>query len=104
METTVQPTPLADALNTWAALQGIGKKPSTREYHQEIIGIVLARWPGPRDDVRAITEGALTEFVLAVADHYSPSRYNGILSAIHGVFPDTRKKYKRQRVPAKERH
>lgn len=104
MEQTVQPTPLADALKTWAALQGIGKKESTREYHQEIVGIVLNRWPGPRDDVRAVTEQTLTEFVLDISAAYSPSRYNGILSAIHGVFPDTRKKFKRQRVPAKERH
>lgn len=104
MEQSVQPTPLADALNTWAALQGIGKKPSTREYHREIVGIVLNRWPGPCADVRSVPESTLTEFVLSISEHYSPSRYNGILSAIHGVFPDSRKKFKRQRVPAKERH
>jgi len=104
MEPTVQPTPLADALRTWAALQGIGKKPSTREYHQEIVGIVLNRWPGQRDDIRSVTDHELTTFVLDISERYSPSRFNGILSAIHGVFPDTRKKFKRQRVPAKERH
>jgi integrase len=104
MEQTVQPTSLADVLTTWAALQGIGKKDSTREYHQEIIGIVLNRWPGPCDDVRAVTEKTLTSFVLDVSAAYSASRYNGILSAIHGVFPDSRKKFKRQRVLAKERH
>jgi integrase len=54
--------------------------------------------------VRAVTEKTLTSFVLDVSAAYSASRYNGILSAIHGVFPDSRKKFKRQRVLAKERH
>ncbi len=71
MEASVPPTPLADALNTWAALQGIGKKPSTREYHQEIVGIVLSRWPGPRDDVATVTERTLIDFVLDISEHYS---------------------------------
>ena len=103
MNTSVTPTSLADALHTWAALQGVGKKDSTRAYHQEIVGIVTTHWPGKCEDVAAVTERTLTEFILIVAKHYSPSCYNGILTAIHGLFPETRKKYKRQRVRSKER-
>jgi integrase len=98
----VQGTPLADALTTWAALQGIGKKQSTRDYHQEILGLVTRHWPADLSaDVATVSDRTVTDFVLRVA-HFSASRFNAIVSVIRATIPAA-KKVKRRPVRCKER-
>ena len=95
-------TSLADALTTWAALQGIGKKQSTRDYHQEIVGLVQRLWPSPlTDDVALVSDRLVTDFVLRV-QHFSASRFNAIVSVIRATIPAA-KKVKRRAVRCKDR-
>lgn len=102
IDSPVQGTSLADALSTWAALQGIGKKSSTRDYHQEIVGLILRHWPGsPADVVEDLTLTRVSEFVLKVA-HFSGSRFNGIVSVLRATIPAA-KKIKRRPIVCKER-
>jgi integrase len=91
---------LTQALNNWAGLQGIGKKPRTKKYHQEIVKLIRDRWPGD-PDVDTITEQNVTDFVLTVA-HFSASRYNAILTAVKATVPAA-KKLKRRRLVLKDR-
>ena len=98
----MQGTPLADALQTWASLQGIGKKSSTRDYHQEIVGLIRQHWPASlTDDVDSVPNSLVTDFVLKVA-HFSASRFNAIVSVIRATIPAA-KKVKRRPVVCKER-
>lgn len=62
MVDSVHGTSLADALNTWTALQGIGKKDSTRAYHREIVGLVERNWPESLSiSVDCVTPAVVTE-------------------------------------------
>ncbi len=99
---TLSRVQLTQALQNWAGLQGIGKKPRTKKYHAEIVKLILDRWPGgPPEDVDAITEQNVTDFVLTVA-HFSASRYNAILTAVKAIVPAARK-LKRRRLQLKDR-
>lgn len=93
---------LNDALSDWTALQGIGKKPRTQQYHAEIVGTIRRRWPLKCDTpVADITEQDVTAFAVSVA-HYSASRFNGMVSTLKAILPAA-KKLKRQRIVLKDR-
>jgi integrase len=93
---------LTQALQNWAGLQGIGKKPRTQKYHREIVALILRDWPGgPDADTQTVTDQELTDFLLKIA-HLSASRYNAILSALKSALPAGRK-LKRRRVCLKDR-
>jgi len=93
---------LTQSLQNWARLQGIGKKPTTKKYHAEIVKLILDHWPGGGEvEVDAITEQVVTDFILTVA-HYSAPRYNAILCALRATVPPA-KKIKRRRLRLKDR-
>ena len=98
----MQETTIAGALKDWAALQGIGKKQSTRDYHQEIVALILEHWPGaPAVDLATITKATVTEFILKVA-HFSASRFNAIVTVLRATIPAAGK-VKRRPVECKDR-
>lgn len=102
MSGSVHGTSLADALRTWTALQGIGKKDSTRAYHREIVGLVERHWPEALTiSVDEVKPAAVTDFVLRVA-HFSASRFNAIVSVIRATIPAA-SRIKRRPVVCKER-
>lgn len=93
---------LTDSVSQWAALQGIGKKPRTRDYHQEVIGYLLAHWPDdPLADVAGVTDQVLTDFVLRVAP-LSASRFNALVCVLRATVPAA-KKLKRRPLRLKDR-
>ncbi len=103
MDSDVQPNSVANALRTWSALQGIGKKESTQNYHGEIIDFILAHWPGdPSADVATVTRQTLTDLILSVRE-LSASRFNAIVTALRGALPGANW-IKRRKVVLKERH
>lgn len=93
---------LTTSLHQWAAVQGIGKKDRTRDYHRETINYLLAHWPGdPTADTATITEDVVTEFIIRVG-HLSASRFNALISVLRATVPAARK-FKRRPVRLKER-
>jgi integrase len=91
---------LTQALQNWAGLQGVGKKPRTQKYHREILALIIRDWPGA-SEVESVTDQEVTDFILKVG-HFSASRYNAILCALRATIPFARK-LKRRRVKLKDR-
>lgn len=93
---------LRESLYTWAALRRGAAKPRTQKYHLEISETICRLWPERADvDTVEITEGDLGAFVIRI-DHYSPSRFNGMVTMLQGVLPAA-KKIKRRRIRVKRR-
>ncbi|MGB7767442.1 MAG: site-specific integrase [Verrucomicrobiia bacterium] len=90
------------SLQTWAALRAGVVKPRTRDYHQELIAFIGRTWPekfgAPAPE---ISEQDVGEFAGRIA-WLSDSRYNGIVTMLHGVLPAARN-LRRRRLQIKER-
>jgi hypothetical protein len=91
----------SEALAQWRDIQGIGKKPRTRQYHAEIVATILAHCDFAGVTCLAVSEPSVTALVLALA-HYSAPRYNAQLAALKATLPAARH-FKRRRVMVKER-
>lgn len=81
---------LKRSLTRWLVRQRIGKSPATTHYHWEIVKSIRRIW---REHLlkppEAITDDDVTTFALR-AGHYSPSRWNGMLTVLHAVVPAAR--------------
>lgn len=75
-----------ESLRTWAALAGATVKPSTRDYHAEIVRIFEKRFPDLDTPANAVSSTLAGEFVQRVA-HYSAPRFNQILNTLRAVCP-----------------
>lgn len=74
------------SLVRWLKLQGIGKKPTTLSYHQEIARIIRDRWPDMRTPLAEVTDDQLVKFAESIA-HFSTPRYNGCVNALRKMMP-----------------
>lgn len=79
-------TTVAKGIKRWLTLQGIGKKPSTKDYHQEIAKIIRKRWSNLRMPLDQITDDQCVEFAKSVS-HFSTMRYNAIVNAMRKITP-----------------
>ncbi len=74
------------ALEQWRSLASIGRKPRTKHYHAEIVGIIRRHWTDSGQGVETITREDLTGFAVRIA-HYSAPRFNAIVSALKFITP-----------------
>lgn len=74
------------ALEQWRKLAGMDRKPRTKKYHAEIVGIFRRHWPDSGQPVESITTKQATDFMLSIAD-YSATRFNAVLSALKRITP-----------------
>ena len=77
---------VATGLARWRTLQGIGKKPNTLLYHEELEGIIRAKWVNLETPVDEVTDEECVVFATSIA-HYAVSRYNGVVNAIRKIIP-----------------
>ncbi len=90
------------ALQEWAAVAGIGKRPGTRKYHRENLQFILRNWPGIEDvDVLAIGEPAVMEFMQRI-ERLSATRFNAIVLMLKATVPAAAR-LKRRPVRVKDR-
>lgn len=62
-------------------------KRRTREYYEEVEASLLKSWPGlAKSELRRLTTHAFSEWAARYAKAFSPSRYNGTLSLLNGIF------------------
>ncbi len=93
---------LREGLTNWAALRAGASKPRTRDYHEETIQTILEKWPEKAmSTIDEISEADVAVFVRRI-EHYSVSRFNGMLTALMGVLP-TARNVKRRKVVIKDR-
>jgi len=93
---------LRTTLQTWAALRAGVVKPRTRDYHQELIEFIGRTWCEKFHQPAAdISEQDVGEFTVRIA-WLSDSRYNGIVTMLHGTVPAA-KKLRRRPLQIKER-
>ena len=92
---------LATALSQWSGFLSIGKRDRTKDYHREIVALILRDWPDVNMPVDAITPEQVIEFVQKV-ERFSVSRFNAIVTALRATVPVARK-LKRRRVRLKDR-
>jgi integrase len=71
-------------LDRWRVNQGLGKKPSTRKFHTEIIETIRRNLTNLSRHPSALDEKELLEFAEKVA-HYTPSRWNAIVTVLRHV-------------------
>ncbi len=74
------------AITRWRELQGIGKKPQARLYHEEIETIIRKHWSDVQMPVHEVTDDQCVEFAKRIA-HYSVVRYNSVVYAIRKIVP-----------------
>lgn len=73
-----------ERLELWRSVQGLGKRPRTAKFHEEIAAIIRQNLPDI--DVRSacLDDQALSELAQNVG-HYCPSRFNCVVSAVRYV-------------------
>ncbi len=98
------PVNLRQALDRWLALTGPGKKESTRHYYAEIVAAIILCFPSAALEraVEDLTEDDFARFAVS-AGHYSPTRWNGMLTALHATVPAARGLRRRSPQPAERR-
>lgn len=93
---------LGSALTEWLQLAAIGRKPRTRDYHQEIVAYIRAHWPGDLEaSVSSISQSDVLQFVSAI-DGLSVSRFNAIATVLKATVPAAYR-IKRKRIVLKDR-
>lgn len=75
-----------ESLDLWLAQHCIGRKPRTQQFNREIAATVRRFWPSPEIQCDEISPGMVLEFGQRVA-HYSPARWNAIVSAVRFITP-----------------
>ena len=77
----------AGSLAHWLEVHSLGRKPKAQLFNREIAATVLKHWPGFLNaNPSAITLDQVTEFARRV-QHYCPSRFNAMLSALRFITP-----------------
>lgn len=74
------------AIDQWLRLQGIGKRPGTLHYHQEVAQIIRERWTDLQTPVDQVTDEQCIAFAESIS-HYCASRFNGTVFAIRKIVP-----------------
>jgi integrase len=93
---------LKRGLTRWLVVQRIGKKPSTRKYHREIIKQIRRAWrPALLKHVDEITADDVAQFAIAAGD-YSATRWNAMMTVLHAAVPAARS-LKRRKVEMKDK-
>lgn len=76
-----------EGLERWIKLQGIGKRPNTLRYHQDIASLIRRDWPGSLSTpVDQVTDAECVEFARRISE-WSTMRYNAAVSAIRKIVP-----------------
>lgn len=73
-------------LGRWLAAHSIGRKPRTVHFNREIVQTLERNWPD-RDRAAAAVSADETLALAQQLAHYSPSRWNAMVSAIRTVTP-----------------
>lgn len=76
-------------LGRWLAAHSIGRKPRTVHFNREIVQTLERNWPH-RDRLATAVSADETLALAQQLTHYSPSRWNAMVSAIRTVTPDGR--------------
>mgnify|MGYP003376789952 CR=1 FL=1 len=75
-----------DTLQTWRTLADANSKPSTREYHGELVQIFERQFPALDSAPAEVSTATAADFVQRIG-HYSGSRFNALLHTLKSVCP-----------------
>lgn len=72
------------ALDHWASVQNLGKKPRTRQFNEQIVATIKKNFPALDKQPAQVTEEDILLFAQRVND-YCPSRWNAMVSALRSL-------------------
>ena len=90
-----------EGLVRWLTLQGIGKKPNTLRYHQDVADLIRREWPDLSTPVGEVTDAQCVQFAERIA-HWSCMRYNATVSAMRKIAPAASIIPRRRYVPPEQ--
>jgi len=92
---------LKRSLTRWLVLNRIGKAPSTRHWYWELVKSIRRAWRDCLDQpVDQIGAADVDRFAIAVG-HFSPSRWNGIVTIVRATVPAARSLKRRPVKPTR---